>query len=207
MHGLPPNRSGEVSRTSTAIKPGGLKRRVRAVDQRAMETGDDPPPTAAGPAAPLAVAAPSERRTTFEFAPTESGLRECRGAIAAEVARELRRVGAASLTAELTLALDEALNNAVEHGAATVAARPDPPSPIRVVLESTPRLWRATVRDSGAGVDLLALPPPDALAATGGFGLALIRSIVSRLSSRRVAGGHELLLERALPSEPIAPPP
>ncbi len=149
---------------------------------------------------------PRQREFTFAALPHE--LQAARMRIAAALAQDLAAVGAAELLSELTLALDEALNNALEHGAASVArVAAESPSAIRVLLETTPRLWRATVRDPGHGFDLLAVPPPDALAATGGFGIALLRSIVSRLSSRRLPDGHELLLERVLISPPRAPVP
>lgn len=97
------------------------------------------------------------------------------------------------IVSELLLALDEAASNVVRHAYPADA----PPGPLALRVEVTPTLVRMTVSDEGRGFDLERVPSPDfARPRAGGWGLHLMRQLVSRISLRRTARGSELLLER-----------
>jgi anti-sigma regulatory factor (Ser/Thr protein kinase) len=94
------------------------------------------------------------------------------------------------IVADVLLALDEAVSNAIRHGSA--AGRP-----VQVSLEREGDWIEMTIRDGGPTPRLPRLPatPPPALA-TGGRGLWLILQLVDEVRMQRVENGTLLALRR-----------
>jgi anti-sigma regulatory factor (Ser/Thr protein kinase) len=117
--------------------------------------------------------------------PTSSCLPDVRR----KVARKLRGVDE-DVVADVLLALDEAVSNAVRHGSGAGA-------PVLVSLERDGEWIEMTVRDGGPTSRVPHLPakPPPAMA-TGGRGLWLILQLVDEVRMQRVGGGTLLALRR-----------
>ena len=114
---------------------------------------------------------------------------------------ELRRAVARSLgdvddevVADVLLALDEAVSNAVRHGS-------DAGDPVLVSVESDGEWVEMSVRDGGPTPRLPRLPaePPPALH-TGGRGLWLILQLVDEVRLQRVGEGTRLVMRRRVTS-------
>jgi len=95
---------------------------------------------------------------------------------------------------ELLLALQEACTNVVrhaypgQHGAGPLAVR----------VEVLPTLVRFTVEDEGPGFDLAGIQVPDRTQPKdGGYGLFLLRRLMTRLVYRRGRPRNALVLEKA----------
>jgi serine/threonine-protein kinase RsbW len=121
--------------------------------------------------------------------PTSSCLPDLRRA----VARTLEDVDEAA-AADVLLALDEAVSNAIRHGSGAGA-------PVVVSVERDGDWVEMTVRDGGPTPRLPRLPaePPPALQ-TGGRGLWLILQLVDEVRMQRVGQGTELTLRRRVGS-------
>ena len=94
------------------------------------------------------------------------------------------------VVADVLLALDEAVSNAIRHG----SRRGDP---VRVSVEHDGEWVEMTVRDGGPTPRLPRLPaePPPALQ-TGGRGLWLILQLVDEVRLQRVGDGTWLTMRR-----------
>jgi serine/threonine-protein kinase RsbW len=110
---------------------------------------------------------------------------------------DVRRTAARTLqgvdgdvVAEVLLALDEAVSNAIRHGSRGG-------EPVRVSVERDGGWVEMQVRDGGPTPRLPRLPaePPPALE-TGGRGLWLILQLVDEVRLRRVGDGTQLILRR-----------
>ena len=110
---------------------------------------------------------------------------------------DLRRAAARTLggldeaaAADVLLALDEAVSNAIRHGSADG-------QPVQVSVEREGDWVEMTVRDGGPTPHLPRLPakPPPVLQ-TGGRGLWLILQLVDEVRLQRVGEGTELTLRR-----------
>jgi serine/threonine-protein kinase RsbW len=117
--------------------------------------------------------------------PTSSCLPDVRR----QAAQALRGVDR-DVVADVLLALDEAVSNAIRHGSAAG-------DPVTVSLERDGEWIEMTVRDGGPAPRLPRLParPPPALA-TGGRGLWLILQLVDEARLQRVGDGTLLALRR-----------
>ena len=98
----------------------------------------------------------------------------------------------------MTLALDEAVANVVNHAFAGLP----PPHLIRVRLEITDRLIAAEIIDNGRPFDPTGAPGPDLALPLeqrdpGGLGVHLMRNMTDRLEYRRSGGRNILRLEKA----------
>jgi serine/threonine-protein kinase RsbW len=114
---------------------------------------------------------------------------------------ELRRVVARTLgavddevVADVLLALDEAVSNAVRHGSGGG-------DPVLVSVDSDAEWVEMSVRDGGPTPRLPRLPaqPPPALN-TGGRGLWLILQLVDEVRLQRVGEGTRLIMRRRVTS-------
>ena len=114
---------------------------------------------------------------------------------------DLRRAVPATLgdvsedvVADVLLALDEAVSNAVRHGSGAG-------EPVMVTVESDGEWIEMSVRDSGPTPRLPRLPaePPPVLH-TGGRGLWLILQLVDEVRLQRVDEGTRLVMRRRVRS-------
>jgi serine/threonine-protein kinase RsbW len=121
--------------------------------------------------------------------PTTSSLPELRRA----VARSLGEVDD-DLAADVLLALDEAVSNAVRHGSRGG-------EPVVVSVDADGEWVEMTVRDGGPTPRLPRLPaePPPVLH-TGGRGLWLILQLVDEVRLQRVGEGTRLIMRRRVAS-------
>jgi serine/threonine-protein kinase RsbW len=121
--------------------------------------------------------------------PTSSCLPDLRRS----VALTLEDVDAAVL-ADVLLALDEAVSNAIRHGSRAG-------EPVLVSVESDGEWVEMTVRDGGPTPRLPRLPaePPPVLQ-TGGRGLWLILQLVDEVRLQRIKDGTRLTMRRHVTS-------
>ena len=114
---------------------------------------------------------------------------------------DLRRSAARTLVAvdarvlaDVLLALDEAVSNAIRHGSRGG-------DPVQVSVERDGEWVEMTVRDAGPTPRLPRLPaePPPVLQ-TGGRGLWLILQLVDEVRLQRVGGGTRLTMRRRVSS-------
>jgi serine/threonine-protein kinase RsbW len=121
--------------------------------------------------------------------PSSSSLPDLRRA----VARTLPDVGD-EVVADVLLALDEAVSNAVRHGSRGG-------QPVMVSVESDGEWVEMSVRDGGPTPRLPRLPaePPPVLH-TGGRGLWLILQLVDEVRLQRVGAGTRLVMRRRVAS-------
>jgi anti-sigma regulatory factor (Ser/Thr protein kinase) len=99
-----------------------------------------------------------------------------------------------SVVADVLLALDEAVSNAVRHGSRAG-------EPVVVTVESDGEWVEMTVRDGGPTARLPRLPaePPPVLQ-TGGRGLWLILQLVDEVRLQRIEDGTRLTMRRRVGS-------
>ena len=99
-----------------------------------------------------------------------------------------------SVVADVLLALDEAVSNAVRHGSRAG-------EPVMVTVESDGEWVEMTVRDGGPTPRLPRLPaePPPVLQ-TGGRGLWLILQLVDEVRLKRIEDGTRLTMRRRVSS-------
>ena len=114
---------------------------------------------------------------------------------------DIRRTAARTLqgvdeevVAEMLLALDEAVSNAIRHGSGGGG-------PVLVSVDYDDTWVEMTVRDGGPTPSLPRLPaePPPVLQ-TGGRGLWLILQLVDEVRMQRVGDGTQLVLRRRVAS-------
>jgi anti-sigma regulatory factor (Ser/Thr protein kinase) len=98
------------------------------------------------------------------------------------------------VVADVLLALDEAVSNAIRHGSRAG-------DPVVVSVESDGEWVEMTVRDGGPSPRLPRLPaePPPALQ-TGGRGLWLILQLVDEVRLQRIEDGTRLTMRRRVAS-------
>jgi serine/threonine-protein kinase RsbW len=98
------------------------------------------------------------------------------------------------VVADVLLALDEAVSNAVRHGSGAG-------EPVMVTVEADGEWIEMSVRDSGPTSRLPRLPaePPPVLH-TGGRGLWLILQLVDEVRLQRVGAGTRLTMRRRVAS-------
>jgi serine/threonine-protein kinase RsbW len=132
---------------------------------------------------------PMADRVNLTLAPTSSSLPELRRAVA-------RTLGKADgdLVADVLLALDEAVSNAVRHGSGGG-------DPVEVSVDSDGEWVEMSVLDGGPTPRLPRLPaePPPVLH-TGGRGLWLILQLVDEVRLQRVGHGTRLTMRRRVAS-------
>ena len=128
---------------------------------------------------------PMADRVNLTLAPTSSSLPDLRHA----VARTLGGVGQ-DIIADVLLALDEAVSNAVRHGSGGG-------EPVEVTVDSDGEWVEMTVRDGGPTPRLPRLPAePPPVMHTGGRGLWLILQLVDEVRLQRVDEGTRLVMRR-----------
>ena len=132
---------------------------------------------------------PMADRVNLTLAPTSSSLPDLRRA----VARTLGGVDG-ELVADVLLALDEAVSNAIRHGSRGGEQ-------VLVTVESDDEWVEMTVRDGGPTPRLPHLPaePPPVLQ-TGGRGLWLILQLVDEVRLQRIEDGTRLTMRRRVSS-------
>ena len=121
--------------------------------------------------------------------PTSSSLPDLRRAVARALGKDDD-----DLVADVLLALDEAVSNAVRHGSRGGA-------PVEVSVDSDGKWVEMSVRDRGPSPRLPHLPdePPPVLH-TGGRGLWLILQLVDEVRLQRVGDGTRLVMRRRVSS-------
>jgi serine/threonine-protein kinase RsbW len=99
-----------------------------------------------------------------------------------------------TVVADVLLALDEAVSNAIRHGSRAG-------DPVEVSVDSDSEWVEMSVRDGGPTPRLPRLPadPPPALH-TGGRGLWLILQLVDEVRLQRVGEGTRLIMRRRVSS-------
>ena len=102
------------------------------------------------------------------------------------------------ITLKMTLAIEEAVANAIKHG---FAGSP-PPHRIAVRLEITAECIAAEVVDNGRPFDPTGAPDPDLSLPLeqrqpGGLGIHLMRRLMDRLEYRRCGGNNALRLRKS----------
>ena len=109
------------------------------------------------------------------------------------VARSLEDVDE-DVVADVLLALDEAVSNAIRHGS-------QGGEPVRVSVDSDGEWVEMSVRDGGPTPRLPRLPaePPPGLQ-TGGRGLWLILQLVDEVRLQRIKDGTRLMMRRRVTS-------
>ena len=114
-------------------------------------------------------------------------------ALRRSVARSLEGVDA-DVLADILLALDEAVSNAIRHGS-------QGGEPVRVSVASDGEWVEMSVHDSGPTTRLPRLPaePPPVLQ-TGGRGLWLILQLVDEVRLQRIEDGTRLMMRRRVTS-------
>jgi serine/threonine-protein kinase RsbW len=105
---------------------------------------------------------------------------------------------APDLVFKITLALEEAVTNVVDHAFIGIA----PPHAIRLRLEIGAETIAAEIVDNGRVFDPSAQPRPDLSLplderAIGGLGIPLMRAMADRIEYRRRDGRNHLRLEKA----------
>jgi len=109
------------------------------------------------------------------------------------VARSLQHVDEHVL-ADVLLALDEAVSNAIRHGSRGG-------EPVRVSVDSDGEWVEMSVRDGGPTPRLPRLPAePPPLLKTGGRGLWLILQLVDEVRLQRIEDGTRLTMRRRVTS-------
>ena len=108
----------------------------------------------------------------------------------------------ADAVADMQVALDEILANAVTHGASAGGARE-----VRVAVTVRPDALEAEVADDGAPFDPLTAAEPDRESPLehrriGGLGIHFVRSLMSELRYRRVGRRNVLVLRKLLHGGP-----
>jgi serine/threonine-protein kinase RsbW len=121
--------------------------------------------------------------------PSSSHLPDLRRSVARTLGDLDRRV-----LADVLLALDEAVSNAIRHGSRGG-------DPVQVSVESDGEWVEMTVRDAGPTPRLPRLPaePPPVLQ-TGGRGLWLILQLVDEVRLQRIGDGTRLVMRRRVSS-------
>jgi anti-sigma regulatory factor (Ser/Thr protein kinase) len=121
--------------------------------------------------------------------PSSSHLPDLRRSVARTLGDLDRRV-----LADVLLALDEAVSNAIRHGSLGG-------DPVQVSVESDGEWLEMTVRDAGPTPRLPRLPaePPPVLQ-TGGRGLWLILQLVDEVRLQRIGDGTRLIMRRRVSS-------
>jgi serine/threonine-protein kinase RsbW len=121
--------------------------------------------------------------------------------VRAFVAEACRKAGAPAETCSaLTLAVDEACTNIIEHAYAGTAG-----GAIEIAVETAPEELRVTLLDRGRPFDPSAVPPPDLTAGwkerpVGGLGWHLIRASVDDVDYEPGPdGGNRLTLVKRSP--------
>jgi serine/threonine-protein kinase RsbW len=99
-----------------------------------------------------------------------------------------------AVMADVLLALDEAVSNAIRHGSRAG-------EPVQVSVESDGEWVEMSVHDGGPTPRLPRLPdePPPVLE-TGGRGLWLILQLVDEVRLQRIGGGTRLVMRRRVTS-------
>ena len=121
--------------------------------------------------------------------PSSSQLPDLRRSVARTLGNLDQRV-----LADVLLALDEAVSNAIRHGSRGG-------DPVQVSVESDGEWVEMTVRDAGPTPRLPRLPaePPPVLQ-TGGRGLWLILQLVDEVRLQRIGDGTRLIMRRRVSS-------
>jgi serine/threonine-protein kinase RsbW len=121
--------------------------------------------------------------------PSSSHLPDLRRSVARTLGNLDQRV-----LADVLLALDEAVSNAIRHGSRGG-------DPVQVSVESDGEWVEMTVRDAGPTPRLPRLPaePPPVLQ-TGGRGLWLILQLVDEVRLQRIGDGTRLIMRRRVSS-------
>jgi serine/threonine-protein kinase RsbW len=92
---------------------------------------------------------------------------------------------------DITLAVEEALINAMRHG-----NRLDPARQVRVEYQIAPEEFRIVVEDEGSGFDPAAVPDPRGSSErnrTSGRGIALLRAVMSEVAYNSRGNGVTLV--------------
>jgi serine/threonine-protein kinase RsbW len=118
------------------------------------------------------------------------------GKIGEDVARTLKRYKGdrEELAYHLNLVLTEAMANAILH-----ANEDDPEKEIHVTITILEQILCIKVYDQGQGFDISMLPSPDFKSLDDhGRGVYIIRSLMDKVTYRKLNGGHVLEMVKSL---------
>ncbi len=118
------------------------------------------------------------------------------GKIGEDMARTLRRFKGdrEELAYHLNLVLTEAMANAILH-----ANEDDPEREIHITISILDEQLSIKVFDQGQGFDICSLPSPDFKSLDEhGRGVYIIRSLMDRVTYRKMDGGHVLEMVKSL---------
>jgi len=118
------------------------------------------------------------------------------GKIGEDIARSLKRFQGdrEELAYHVNLVLTEAMTNAIRH-----ANENDPDKEIQISIQIAERELSIRVYDQGEGFDDQTLPNPEPRFLNDhGRGVYIIRSLMDRVTYRKVSGGHVLEMIKSL---------
>jgi serine/threonine-protein kinase RsbW len=118
------------------------------------------------------------------------------GKIGEDVARALKKYKGdrEELAYHINLVLTEAMANAIRH-----ANEGDPEKEVHITITIMGKSLNIKVYDQGQGFDICSLPPPDFKNLDEqGRGVYIIRSLMDRVSYRKVKNGHVLEMIKTL---------
>lgn len=118
------------------------------------------------------------------------------GQIGESMARALQRFGGdrEELAYHINLVLTEAMANAIQH-----AGKTGMESEVRITISLARKNLTIKVYDKGQGFDIYALEAPDDSALPEhGRGIFIIRTIMDRVTYRKLKSGHVLIMEKTL---------
>lgn len=118
------------------------------------------------------------------------------GKIGEDMARALKRYHGdrEELAYHVNLVLTEAMANAIRH-----ANEGDPEKEVHITISIHEDSLSIRVFDQGQGFDICELPSPDFRGLNeGGRGVYIIRSLMDRVSYRKMKGGHVLEMVKIL---------
>jgi len=118
------------------------------------------------------------------------------GKIGEDIARTLKRFKGdrEELAYHINLVLTEAMTNAIRH-----ANEGDPQKEVHITITLLNRDLNIKVYDQGQGFDICTLPVPDFKSLEEhGRGIYIIRSVMDRVTYRKLDGGHVLEMVKTL---------
>lgn len=118
------------------------------------------------------------------------------GKIGEDIARTLRRYKGdrEELAYHINLVLTEAMTNAIRHANVN-----DPSKEVHITITILDRYLSIKVYDKGQGFDVCSFPSPNFQSLDEhGRGIYIIRSIMDRVTYRKIKGGNVLEMEKTL---------
>ena len=132
------------------------------------------------------------KKNTITIRAATSELYNVREAVKAFISKGLN----SHETAQVVLAIDEALSNIIIHG-----YKRDASGTIRIDMESDSSLFRFTISDNAPAFNPLEMPPPDIdeyfnSGSSGGLGVDIFKKTMEVYYEKSETGGNRLIMVR-----------